>query len=85
MTSQITLTIPFEPCDPTVTSEEAPRLSRQCQALLDRLRLGRVSNDEMSRISRKYTSRVSDLRKAGYSIEVVSRDKKTGLVIYELK
>ena len=76
--------IDFEPCDPSVTPAERPRLSRQCQEMLDRLRLGRASNDELARISRKYTSRTSDLRKAGYDVRCVMRDYSTGETWYEL-
>lgn len=63
---------------------EQQRLGRQCSRILERLRQGRASNDELSRISRKYTSRISDLRKAGYKIQCVNHDRRTGLAFYEL-
>lgn len=71
--------------NPSVDAREAPRLSRQCLAILDRLRLGRVSNDELSRIARKYTGRISEIRQAGYPVEVVERHWDTGLVWYALR
>lgn len=74
----------FQPCDHNVTSEEAPRLSKQCAAILTRLQQGPATNRELAEMSLKYTSRISDLRAAGYEVEVTSRDHATGLNIYEL-
>ncbi len=64
--------------------QEVKRLGGQCAKILERLRRGRVSNDELSRISRKYTSRISDLRQAGHDVRCVSHDRATGLAFYEL-
>lgn len=76
----------ISPSDPHVTDPaEARRLSRQCQTILDLFRcaLGnKVSNWEMAAVSLKYTSRISDLRAAGYTINVVERNRETGLVVY---
>lgn len=44
------------------------RLSKQCAAIIARLRLGSATNRELSEIALKYTSRVSDCRDAGYNI-----------------
>lgn len=74
----------FEPCDKSVMDEERPRLGNQCRLILDRLRCGRASNIELAAIALKYTSRVSDLRKAGYDVRCVARDHATGLTFYEL-
>lgn len=74
----------FALCDSSVSTVEKPRLSAQCQAILDRLRQGPVSNAELSLISLKYTSRISDLRKNGYQVGIASRDHSTGLVVYQL-
>lgn len=63
---------------------EAPRLSRQCRAILERLRRGTATNSELSTISLKYTSRISELREAGYNVRVVERDHVTGRVVYRL-
>lgn len=71
-------------CDHRLPDEAKPRLSRQCRLILDRLRQGRVSNDELSRMARKYTSRLSDARKAGFDIRVVSQNHTTGLAFYAL-
>lgn len=64
---------------------EAPRLSNQCRLILERLRAGNATNRELSQISLKYTGRVSDLRAAGYVIEVIERSHETGLNVYALK
>lgn len=76
----------FEFCDPKVRdSEETPRLSGQCQQILDRLKAGRATNRDLSTLSLKYTSRISDLRASGHDVVVVSRDRKSGLTVYELR
>ena len=38
----------FPPCDPTVPDEAKPRLGKQCQAILDRLREGPVNNRDLA-------------------------------------
>ena len=76
----------FKLCDPRVDRDpqEKPRLSRQCQAILDRLRLSNATNRELAALSLKYSGRISDLRANGYQVEVVFRDHKTGLTVYQL-
>lgn len=74
----------IEFCDPRA-ERERPRLSRQCVAIIERLRRGPATNDELAAIARKYTSRVSDCRASGFVIEVTSRDYATGLTTYELR
>lgn len=64
---------------------ERVRLNRQCQAILERLQRGRATNDELSKISRKYTGRISELRQAGHNVVCLSVDRKTGLSWYELQ
>ena len=71
-------------CDPRVDPIEKPRLTRQCQEILDVLRRGDATNKRLSEISLKYTSRISDLRQSGYPVYVVSRDHHTGIVWYSL-
>jgi hypothetical protein len=63
---------------------ERRRLSGQCMDMLRLLRRGRVTNTALSKISLKYTGRISDLRKAGYDIRCVERDRASGLSWYEL-
>lgn len=63
---------------------EIPRLSRQCRRILDLLRRGPASNRELAALSLKYTGRISELRQAGYQIEVIQHDHATGLVLYDL-
>jgi hypothetical protein len=67
-----------------VLFDRPTRLTRQCAAMLDRLRHGRVSNAELAQVALKYTSRISDLRAAGYDVQCVKQDKATGLSWYEL-
>lgn len=57
------------PTDPNVEPTDTPRLTGQNLRILNRLRLGPASNTELSGISLKYTSRISDLRKHGFDIE----------------
>lgn len=78
-------TIPAIRVNATVRPVEAQRLSKQCRLILERLRAnGVATNRELSAMSLKYTSRVSDLRAAGYDIRVVSRNYETGLNTYAL-
>ena len=75
--------IEFEPRDHRVARPEAARLSRQCRAILRRLRTSPASNIELAEIARKYTGRISDLRAAGYDVRVVGRGAH-GLRWYQL-
>jgi len=63
---------------------ERRRLSRQNAAILGRLEQGPASNRELAQLSLKYTSRLSEIRQAGYPVRIVSRDYETGRVVYEL-
>lgn len=58
------------PVNASVDPVEAPRLSRQCKAILEFLRAngGRATNAELSRIALKYTGRLSEIRQAGYVV-----------------
>lgn len=72
--------------DPKVRgTEEEPRLSNQCAQILERLRQGHATNSELAGISLKYTGRISDLRQSGFDIQVIQRDRKSGVTVYELK
>lgn len=64
-------------------TEDTPRLTGQNAAILRRLRQGTASNFELAAISLKYTSRINDLRNAGYRIE--AERGSGGVWIYELK
>lgn len=76
---------PTSPADPKVTKEEAPRLGRQCQAILDRLRIGPASNAELSGLALRYSARIHELNRAGCVIKIKNRDHKTGVVWYLLE
>jgi hypothetical protein len=71
------------PTDPNVTEKDKPRLKGQNAAILERLKLGPATNDELSRIARKYTSRISDIRAAGH--KVICERAQDGLCWYRLE
>lgn len=72
--------------DPAVRhGPEAQRLNRQCRTVLAMLQVGPCSNRDLASVALKYTSRISDLRGAGYRIAVVERDTRTGLAMYALR
>ena len=71
------------PADPSVTAEERPRLSRQCVIILGMFVVrNERSNAELASMSFRYGARIHDLRKAGYDIQLVSRDHVTGTTHY---
>lgn len=53
----------------TAYEQDKPRLSRQTALIIETLRRGPATNDQLSRMSRKYTSRISDARAAGFVID----------------
>ncbi len=70
----------------TAPPVEKGRLSRQCAEILALLfQNRRVSNKTLAGISLKYTGRISDLRKAGYDVQCVERDRTSGLSWYEVR
>ena len=74
------------PRDSHVTDvAEQRRLSGHSGQILARLEKGPVTNWELAQISLKYTGRISDLRKAGYRIEVIERDYASGRTVYALE
>lgn len=75
--------LPIEPCDPGVRPGDRPRLSRQCEEILDALRGGPKLNVELAAISLKYSGRISDCRAAGYVI--VAEHMDGGLWKYTLR
>jgi hypothetical protein len=71
------------PCDPHAEPQDRPRLTGQNATILHLLRMGPCTNVELNRVSMKHTSRISDLRAAGY--KVICHRGKGGLNVYELK
>jgi len=63
---------------------ELRRLSGQNGDILARLQHGPATNFELAQLSIKYTSRISDLRKAGYDVKVIERDYTSGMTLYKL-
>jgi len=72
------------PTDPQVEPIEIPRLRGQNAAILERLQQGPATNRELCNFALNYRARISDLRKAGYTV-VVDEDKATGLNVYTLE
>lgn len=72
------------PVDSRLGAPETLRRNRQCIAILKLLLAGHPSNAELAGKALKYTSRISDLRKAGFEVTVASRDYATGVVSYAL-
>jgi hypothetical protein len=72
------------PVNRTVPAAAVPRLSRQCEEILDRLRRGRRTNAELAGIALKYTGRLSEIRQAGYDVRVVEKDVASGVHVYAL-
>lgn len=75
---------PIEFCDHRMDDDHKPRLTRQCRLILERLRSGPVTNQELATIALKYTGRISDLRKSGYDVRMISQNHKTGRSTYAL-
>lgn len=73
----------IEPCDPNVDPRDEVRLSGQNSLILTRLKEGPATNTELASISLKYTSRISDLRAAGYVIQCLRR--QGGVNVYVLR
>ena len=73
----------LHPRDPHVHRDDRTRLTGQNAAILARLRQGPATNDELIGISRKYTSRISDLRAHGHRI--VCERLAGGLTRYRLE
>lgn len=73
------------PVNVSVIASEAPRLSKQCRLILERLRTsGPATDRELSEIALKYTSRISEIRAAGHNVHVIQRNSETGLTVYKL-
>jgi hypothetical protein len=79
--------IAIHPRDPHVTDRsDRLRLSAQCVRIIALFqKRGRVSNRELAAISLKYTSRISDLRDAGYLVVCTHDDATAGLCWYSLR
>ena len=57
---------------------------KEIYARRNRLQQGPATNVELAALALKYTSRLSDLRAAGYTITVTARDYATGRTVYRL-
>lgn len=68
---------------------ELQRLNGQNRRILERLQQGPATNKELSEISLKYTSRISDVRAylkpLGQDVKVIERDRASGRTVYALR
>ena len=65
-----------------LTTTDKARLTAQCALILNRLTTGPATNEELSQIALKYTSRISDLRKQGFHVTCTRQGR--GLTLYSL-
>lgn len=73
------------PTDKTVTNpDEIKRLTGQSYKIIDRLSDGPVTNDELTKVARKFCARLTDLRKNGYVIICYRKEYESGLTHYYL-
>lgn len=70
--------------DPSVSSEAKPRLSKKSLEVLQMLRKGEVTNVELAQIALDYRGRIRDLRAAGFRIECLDKQSKSGVTRYKL-
>lgn len=68
----------------TAPVSDQPRLSRQANAILARLRVGRATRRELTELALNVTARISEIRQAGYDVRVVEWDHTSGKTIYQL-
>lgn len=73
------------PVAEAIDDAERPRLSNQCRQILTALQAGDRSNRELAGITHRFSARIYDLRKHGYTIREVHKDTTTGLRIYRLE
>ena len=69
--------------DPNVKSDARRRLSGQNRRILDLLMQGPAKSRDLASIGLKYTSRISDLRKAGCVIDCL--EQPDGNSLYTIK
>jgi hypothetical protein len=73
------------PTDPHIAHQDVPRTRGQNLAILTRLRQGPATNVELAGLALKYTSRLSDLRANGHTIQADARvPGDGGVVTYRL-
>lgn len=58
------------------------RTATQQELILERLRCGSATNEELTKIGLRYSARIYDLRRKGYDID--TKTLKGGLVQYRL-
>lgn len=68
--------------NPTVDDRDKARLSRQCLAILARLREGPATNADLSRIALRFGARLDEIRQAGF--EIATERGEGGIYTYTL-
>jgi len=63
---------------------EIKRLGNQNARILALLQQGPATREAIAAIGRNPTARISDLRHAGYEVQVVERDYASGRTVYRL-
>lgn len=67
-------------------ADEKNRCARHRDAILALLREGSVTNGELETVGgNRFGARIHELRKDGHVIEIVHRNKVSGLTLYRLK
>lgn len=70
--------------DSTVDADSKPRLSKKCLEVLEMLRKGEVTNVELVQVALDYRGRIRDLRAAGFQIQCLDKQSKSGVTRYKL-
>ena len=68
----------------TAPVSDKPRLSRQANAILARLKVGRATRRELTELALNPTARLSEIRQAGYDVQVIEWDHVSGRTVYQL-
>lgn len=74
-------------CDPNAPLEAHQRLNKQSKAILAAFQQApdqTLTNMDMQSIATRFGARIYDLRRAGYKIDIIGTNKKTGLTTYRL-
>ena len=67
-----------------VLPEEVPRLAKQQQLVLERLKRGPTTNAELQGLSLRYGARIHELRRMGHEIQTKRTSVRDGITTYTL-
>lgn len=74
----------FAPADPHIHKDDKKRAASTSRRILNMLRLGPVSNQELASVCLRYSARIHDLREHGFRIVTRRVPGKSGLHMFEL-